>query len=343
MEYKRLETKQRDLNMLYEMYQFRVLTIDQLSSRFGYTKGSLYHFLARLLKSGLIQSKGIKGYTSNEKRPGKYYSITNKGISFLRENGYDVTKSADALRVSDMRVLYELEVNNLHYEFTQIGWQLSDSRETKKKFGLNRGDNLHGSLSSPVLKEYPFYLFLNNDNISDLWINRVVRELNKYGFPNIILLTDGEDTFKRVFQVMFKKVEAFTYEQFMLMSIRFGKQYIRHYVDTDLLYDFMEDEIDILRLHREVGVEYHTNFEIVEYDQEEYYLVNMLNNNLANVHHIKQYTKEKYENDGRKLLIIMDKSTNSVIQYEKLLESVQHAEFIEVSPALLVRYALNNG
>lgn len=219
LEYKSEKSKRRDLNLFYELYNFRVLTIEQFSRRFGYTKGSLYHFLAGLLKSGLIQSHGIKGYKKVTGKLGKYYTITNRGIRFLDENGYVVTHSADALRISDMRVMYELVVNDLYYELKESGWELHDSRATKKKMGLNRGDNLHGSLSSPVLNEYPFYLFLNNDNISDLWLNRVIREINKYNFMNIVLLTDGEYTFSRVFQVMSSKAESFTYKNFMMMSL----------------------------------------------------------------------------------------------------------------------------
>ena len=318
----------RNLKILHEFYRFRVLTIEQHSVRLRYTKGSLCHFLARLLKSGLIQSKGIKGYTVNDERKGKYYSVLNKGITFLSDNDYEVPLRAEDIKMSDMRVSYELEVNNLANEFQLIGWSLLSIREVKREYGLNRGDNLHGSLSSPVLKEYPFYLFLNNDRISNRWLNRVVREVNKYGFRNMILLTDGEETFKRVFQAMFSKVEAFTYEQFMLMSLRFGKEYMKHYVDTDLLYDFIRDEVDIVRVEQEAGVDYHTSFELVEFEGDEYYLANMLNNNLANIHHIKQYTREKYMEYGRKLLLLMDIVTNSVIRYEELLETVHYIEYI---------------
>ena len=132
-----------------------MLTIEQLSARLGYTKGSMYHFLARLLKSGLIQSRGINGYTINDERKVKYYSILNKGITFLGDNGYEVSLRTEDIKMSDMVVSYELEVHNLANEFQLIGCSLLSIREVKREYGLNRGDNLHGSLSSPVLKEYP--------------------------------------------------------------------------------------------------------------------------------------------------------------------------------------------
>ena len=43
--------------------------------------------------------------------------------------------------------------------------------------------------------------------------------------------------------------------------------------------------------------------------------------------------------DGRRLLLLMDIVTNSVISYEELLETVHHIEYIEISPTLLVKYA----
>src|SRR5699024_7421579 len=107
----------------------------------------------------------------------------------------------------------------------------------------------------------------------------------------------------------------------------------------DLLYEFIRDEFEIVKIQPETYVNYSTKFDLVEYEGKEYYLVNMLNNNLANIHHIKQYTREKYMADGRKLLILVEKSTNGVIQYEKLMESVHHAEFIEISPSMIVEYA----
>lgn len=168
MEYKREKTKQRDLKILKELYDLRVLTADQLANRFGFTKGSMYHFMSRLLKSCFVQSTAIKGFAESSGLRGKYYSITNKGIRFLSENGFEVEGVAESLKVSDMRVPYELTVNGLYYEFREKGWGFKGSREAKKEFGINRGNNIHVVLSSPVFKDYPFYLLINIDTISDV-------------------------------------------------------------------------------------------------------------------------------------------------------------------------------
>ena len=58
--YKREATKERDIAILNELYKFRILTIDQLVSRFEFTKGSMYHFMSRLIKSGFVLSKATK-------------------------------------------------------------------------------------------------------------------------------------------------------------------------------------------------------------------------------------------------------------------------------------------
>src|SRR5699024_12736962 len=97
------------------------------------------------LHDALPISKATKGYTNNNDRmKGKHYKITNKGINFLRDNGYDLSYSAEDLKVSDLRVPTELTFNNLYFDFSSQSWGVIGSRETKKKYGINRGENLNG-------------------------------------------------------------------------------------------------------------------------------------------------------------------------------------------------------
>src|SRR5699024_11682738 len=89
----------------------------------------MYHFMSRLIKSGFVLSKATKGYTNNNDRmKGKHYKITNKGINFLRDNGYDLSYSAEDLKVSDLRVPTELTFNNLYFDFSSRSWGVIGSR-----------------------------------------------------------------------------------------------------------------------------------------------------------------------------------------------------------------------
>jgi len=63
--------------------------------------------------------------------------------------------------------------------------------------------------------------------------------------------------------------------------------------------------LNIYKVRREADELYAADFDIVDYKGEEYYFVNLLDHNLVNVHKAKYYTREKYEKDGRKLLIYL--------------------------------------
>src|SRR5699024_12301602 len=88
MRYKNKNNLKRDVKLLYELYQGRVLTIDQLTPRFTYKKSYMYKLVSNLFKSGLILTGDIKGFTNESGIRGRYYRISNKGIKILKENGY---------------------------------------------------------------------------------------------------------------------------------------------------------------------------------------------------------------------------------------------------------------
>ena len=233
MDYKNEKNKQRDIRILEELYKHRILTIDQLTSRFDYKKSYMYKLVSNLFKSGLVLTGDVKGFTNQSGIRGRYYRISNRGINFLRDNGYDLSYSAEDLKVSDLRVPTEIMFNNIYLDFSSRSWSVQGSREVKKKYGINRGDNLNGVLSSPVLKDYPFYIFL--ENTSDKWLKRVVNEINKYSFSDIILFTVSKSTFEQVINEMLEHADVFTYSTFRIMPMKYGTRYMLNYVDNEIL------------------------------------------------------------------------------------------------------------
>src|SRR5699024_9812745 len=199
----------KKLEMLKDLYELRVMTVGQLARRHNYTLGTMYHKVSGLRKSGLILTGDIKGFTVDGGRRGKYYRISNKGVSFLAEYGYEVVHKAEDLKVSDYRVPILLETNDMIMDFASHGWFIKDSRVTKNIYDLNRGDNLHGLLTSPAKSEYPFYIFLNNT--SDRHISRIRKEVNRYNFSDIILFVNSSKVFSRVFVEMLQNADFFTY------------------------------------------------------------------------------------------------------------------------------------
>lgn len=53
---------------------------------------------------------------------------------------------------------------------------------------------------------------------------------------------------------------------------------------------------------------------LVEYNGQEYYLVNMLDHNLTNLQHVKNFINERAKNDGRKVLLL----TGSLANYRSI-------------------------
>lgn len=329
--------RERDVLMLKELYDSRLLTVDQLVSRFQYTKGSIYHFISRLVKSGFVLTGDIKGFTNESGIRGRYYRISNKGIKLLKENGYpNLRYDAEDLKVSDIRAPIEILFNDVHYELSKHGWKVYGSRESKEKYGMNRTDNLNGVLSSPVFnKEYPFYIFQFQFDLSERFINKIIGEINRYVFNNIVLFTTTKEMFLKVTNIMMNKAEIFTYNTFRVLPLQYGLQYLLNYSEGDMLFNFLEDEYGIYKVEKEKGVNYESQFEhIVLYNGEEYYLANFLDFNLVNFHRAKYYRKEHYEKDGRKILALI----NDRMNYLDTLRNVHHTEYIYIPAEEVMNY-----
>lgn len=298
---------ERDIKILKDLYDFRILKIDQIVIRTGYKKDTIYKYIRSLFKSGFVTKSRIKGYTEDSKLRGDYFRITNKGISTLRNNGYeDLHYAAEDLKVSDVRAPIEILFTDLHYDLSKKGWKVLGNRKAKERYGINRVDNLTGVFSSPVFNiEYPFYIFQFYHDMSAKYVGKIISEINKYSFSNIVLFTTTRDMFEKVTNTMLDRADIFTYKTFRILPLQYGLKYLSNYAEGDMLFNYIDDKCSILRLDREADVRYEAEFDdIVDYNGEEYYLANLTDFNLANLYRAKRYTKEKYEKDGRKILAL---------------------------------------
>lgn len=337
MKKKRLNSSERNIKILKELYDFRLLTIDQLVVRFSYTKATMYHYISRLIKSGFVVTGDVKGFTNESGIRGRYYKISNKGITLLKKNGYPHLKYVSAdLKVSDTRVPIEILFNDIHYELTKEGWRVYGSRESKEKFGINRGDNLTGVLSSPVFSnEYPFYIFQFHFEMSDQYTGKIISEVNRYLFNNIVFFTTTKEMFMKVVEIMLDKAQIYTYSTFRVLPLQYGLQYMLHYAEGDMFFNFLEDEYDIYKIEKEEEINYEAEFDhIVIYNDKEYYLANFLDFNLVNIHKSKYYRKEHYEKDGRKILALI----NDQMDFKERLANVHHIEYVTIPVKGLINY-----
>lgn len=333
------EALEKDIDILYDLYDSRIKTVDQLSRKHNYKKGSMYHKLGRLRKKGYITTQNIKGFSSRFKNnrglQGKCYRITGAGITFLKKHGYKLDFDADSLRISDMRVPILLLTLDLFEEMSSRGWSYMDSRLSKKKYGLNRGLNFDGILSSPDTVKYPFYIML--ENTTDNYIRRVRMEIERLNFDDLLLFTRSPSVFNKLFEELLTNGEVFLYKSVRILPFGFGWRYLAYYDDSQAVLNYLEDNFNIYEVDKNEDTHYQVGFKtIVEYKNEEYYLVNMIDHNLTNIHFINSYSKERYLEDGRRILLLH----TGLLDYEKLLSEIQHILFIHIDGNDLLNYPL---
>ena len=83
---------------------------------------------------------------------------------------------------------------------------------------------------------------------------------------------------------MLEHADVFTYSTFRIMPMKYGTRYMLNYVDNEILYNYLEDMLDFYKVRREVDEHYAADYDIVDYNGEEYYFVNLLDYNLVNLY-----------------------------------------------------------
>src|SRR5699024_4228807 len=134
----------RDLNLLLDLYNYRVLTTSQIKRRY-YPDSKTYvnKRLHLMRKSGYIATES---YPRIDRKGFAYHQITDTGISLLREYGYDCPMRSDSLRVTQQMLPYLFDANEIMIQLVPYGWRMKDSRQVKHDYNMNRGDYIHGSL-----------------------------------------------------------------------------------------------------------------------------------------------------------------------------------------------------
>lgn len=295
--------------LLYALYKYRALTTVQVRKLTGYGARYIYDKLRRLRKEGYIISQNVKGgYILNQKRQGKYHRLSQKGIYYLKEHGYDITQSADDLRVSDKRLPYLLVGNDLSLELEMHGWEFKDSREVKKLESVNRGDVLHGTLTNPNKdKEYLVYVLLQS--VQTELIRQIKNEINRINIPNALVVTRGEQSFNTTLSIFREKGNPLIKGgSVKVLPFQFAKHYLK--ISTDCLqnHERFLSELGIKVLggfHDKSTLETNIHFDyLIEFDGEEMYLVDLLDNDLMKMLAVQEYRYERYSQDGRRVLVL---------------------------------------
>ncbi|MFC5591689.1 replication-relaxation family protein [Sporosarcina soli] len=329
-----------DVAILKGLYEYRALSTEQIMRRYELSRWYTYKKLRILRNSRLISTHPISGYLVNQKRQGSYHRISEIGISCLREQGVPVERRADQLRVNIRHLPFLLSTNDVMIDLETYGWEMKDSRSVKEKFELNRGANVQGMLKSPRGTEYLFYTFLHGVGMKNLM--KVSKELMDVSNPNYILFAKSAASYMKIVEHLSTNVSVIVQCQSLkVFPYTFAKYYLRHFEDESNVMKFLEDyeiyDLSFKTDFKDTRKKKYDGLErIVRHEGEEKYLINLLDTDLVKIYNIRQYRKEMYELDGRKVLVITTPMTRHT--HEQLLGEIRHIDYLEIDSGDLIDY-----
>lgn len=335
-----------ELQLFHALYKYRVLSTEQVRKITGYGKKYVYVKLKKLTNWGYIFTEPIKGtYKTNQARQGNYYRLATKGIAVLREYGYSVLNNAHDLRVSKDRLQYLLVGHDLSVHLEKLNWIYKDSREVKQLENVNRGDIMYGTITNPEgTKEFLTYVLLQTTK--DEVLNQIYSEANRVPFEDILIITRGKNSFESV-------VKKFTNTDYPLIKggslnvlpHQFAMSYLPISTACSLLHKkFIEAigvEIILTRTDKNLfGV--NVDFEyLVKYKGEEFYFMDLLDNDLMKMRTIREYNTDLYKRVGKKVLVLTSYANFHRTLHMKELQAIRHVEFLPLNLNKVVEFAEN--
>ena len=323
-----------DIRILAGLYEYRALTTEQIERMFGMSRWYTYRKLRILREGRLIMSEPVRGYA--KKNQGKYHRISETGISCLKKQGMFVERQAHHLKVDDRMLPYLLTTNDLIVDLGKYGWGLTDSRDTKKRFSLNRSDNIQGLLEHGEENvEYGVYVFLRRTSEKNL--QKTIRELRDYeDIGDYLLFTRGMESFLAIVEgLLSQEMVVAKRNSIKILPHSFGRLYLRHFWNEKQVFAYAEQKFGIRMIRRLEPDEamWEGMNTIVLHEGEEKYFVNLMDTDLKKIFAIKQYRKEKYEQDGRKVLVL-----SQIEQHRDWLSDIHHIDYVDVIPTELSEY-----
>jgi len=313
----------RDLNLLLDLYNYRVLTTSQIKRRY-YPDSKTYvnKRLHLMRKSGYIATES---YPRIDRKGFAYHQITDTGISLLREYGYDCPMRSDSLRVTQQMLPYLFDANEIMIQLVPYGWRMKDSRQVKHDYNMNRGDYIHGSLIAEDGTEYGFYVLENNTLAKNL--EKIIQEIkttSSYdrGLTDFIVFSKGRDSLNHFVERANMETRNHKGEitrtklrpsgSLCVMPFKYALDYLKSKLTDSYFFE------DVFR-HKTAPAHWlspsgKNSFAfIAEYCGEEVYVVNMLDSDLTKIDSIDHYLNdlqrlERFSDKKRKILVITEES-----------------------------------
>mgnify|MGYP001217220399 CR=1 FL=1 len=275
-----------DLDILHSLYKYRILTVPQLR-KLHFSNSYAYRKLSILKQSGLVATEPL---LRRGRKATSLYRLTDRGIGLLHEHGRinQTVKSSD-LKIHADRRAYHLHVNDILIELSLAGWQVMDSRETKARHNIDRGDLVQGCITNRDGQSWFIYLFLQDaEEVS------VIKALNQIGTHNrnVAVFFMGQGSMDKFIEKQ-EQLGTVTSGQMLLLPYEYGLHLLRTYQTA-------EDYIRLFRSYGDIRDIGHPNFShVIRIAGEWRYLVNLLGNDLMKVFELQRMTPARL--NGRRV------------------------------------------
>ncbi|NLZ95549.1 MAG: hypothetical protein GX921_06985 [Bacteroidales bacterium] len=334
------EMTPRDLEILSHLYKVKVMSINQIH-RLYFPNSSKYASkrMNHLRKLGYVTTKA-KVVGKGRKETSCYY-VTDKGI---REVGIETTVPASTMLLGKLQD-YRLKVSELFVNISLSPWSdwyWLDSKEVKKEFKLNRSTNISGGLQEinterkerGKMPTYGVYVITNHASENKIKeIRREIENISKGPLNKFIIFCEGNEEGTRNDNYTLFGVDKLEAVSLMKVPYRLGlklipllgprkegirlitKEVLNTYpVKSDTITPFADQAITV--------------------NNEEYYFVELLTNDLATRYFLKEYAQEV--TDKKILALVFE---HQVQEYKDAFRNNTNIHLCPVSPNLIDKLA----
>lgn len=318
--YKELKYKDRDNMLLYDLFRYRLLTVDQIKTLYFKSKQYAYKRLHVLKYQGLINSKPM--VKNNGQKSAACYYITNKGISRLLDKKM-ITKGKKAYDnlPKNSKINMTIDTNELYVQLAGAGFTFIEGREWKVLQNVNYRSYVRGGLVTKDGKEYAVYMLDNKAH--DETIKEIKREIGKeHQSGKFLVFFKGPESFKK-FRSQLTGDELAKIE-YCLMPYNFIALRLPFFAENFYF-------VKVITKYGEVrkNENYSDSTSFAEYilknkDGKEYYVCNYLLLDEAALGRVKNYPAFQYKNDGRKILIVC------WTEFIHLIHGMNDLDFVEI-------------
>lgn len=312
---KKVEKIYDNLTLFHEIYRMRGLTVNQLSEVMFNTKAYAYKYLQRLKEDGWLHEKTAK--MGKYKRT-KVYFCSDKAIETLeKENLIEKVLKAKDNTPPTNKLWYYILTNEVYAELTPIGIQVYDSREWKRKNGMDNNSLVRAGMQMVDGKEYGLYLFFSPDlisgaGLSDSMLKKFKSEIKKFPQTSrFAVLCYDSSIYEKVVKAVDGDPKTLAHEELQIIPmgmngfgynlLKISRSQLERKNDLEnILNARLNENHPALEGNKQNFTRY-----VAEYEEHETYVVDFLSMNRPVLHHLStHYYHEIYKKDGRQVDLV---------------------------------------